>query len=26
MLPVTVLFAFLQRYLVSGIAATGIKG
>jgi len=26
MLPVTALFAFLQRYLVSGIAATGIKG
>jgi alpha-1,4-digalacturonate transport system permease protein len=26
MLPVTVVFAFLQRYLVSGIAATGLKG
>lgn len=26
MLPVTVVFAFLQRYLVSGIAATGVKG
>ena len=25
-LPMTVVFAFLQRYLVSGIATTGIKG
>ncbi len=26
MLPITVVFAFLQRYLVSGIATTGLKG
>lgn len=26
MLPVTLVFAFLQRYLVSGIATTGLKG
>ncbi|HOG45555.1 MAG TPA: carbohydrate ABC transporter permease [Anaerolineae bacterium] len=26
MLPITLVFAFLQRYLVSGIASTGIKG
>jgi alpha-1,4-digalacturonate transport system permease protein len=26
MVPVTVVFAFLQRYLVTGIAATGVKG
>ncbi len=26
MVPTTVAFAFLQRYLVSGIASTGIKG
>ena len=25
-LPMTAVFAFLQRYLVSGIATTGIKG
>jgi alpha-1,4-digalacturonate transport system permease protein len=25
-LPVTLIFAFLQRYLVSGIATTGLKG
>ena len=25
-LPITVIFAFLQRYLVSGIATTGLKG
>ena len=24
--PITVVFAFLQRYLVSGIATTGLKG
>ncbi len=26
MLPITLVFAFLQRYLVSGIATTGLKG
>ena len=26
MVPLTIVFAFLQRYLVSGIAATGVKG
>ncbi|MEW5956185.1 MAG: carbohydrate ABC transporter permease [Chloroflexota bacterium] len=26
LLPITVVFAFLQRYLVSGIATTGLKG
>lgn len=26
MLPITFVFAFLQRYLVSGIATTGLKG
>jgi len=26
MIPITLVFAFLQRYLVSGIASTGIKG
>ena len=26
MVPLTIVFAVLQRYLVSGIAATGIKG
>jgi alpha-1,4-digalacturonate transport system permease protein len=25
-LPITLVFAFLQRYLVSGIATTGLKG
>jgi alpha-1,4-digalacturonate transport system permease protein len=24
--PITLVFAFLQRYLVSGIATTGLKG
>jgi alpha-1,4-digalacturonate transport system permease protein len=26
MIPITLVFAFLQRYLVSGIATTGLKG
>jgi ABC-type maltose transport system permease subunit len=26
MLPVAILFIFLQKYIMSGIATTGIKG
>jgi alpha-1,4-digalacturonate transport system permease protein len=26
LLPITVVFAFLQRYITTGIATTGLKG